>query len=132
MTLGPAHALAALLLEDADLRAARLAVDHAEHLDVGHERGAGKHFTAVFFEEQDAIDADFVASLRVDTVDLDHRARGHLDLAAATLNDCKHLYRLLDGGGKTLGYQNDHTESTCGHAALFFRGTACPDPRYDA
>ena len=29
----------------------------------------------------------------------------HLDLAAAGLNDCKHLYRLLDGGGKTLDYQ---------------------------
>ena len=38
MTLGAAHALPALLLEDADLRAARLAVDHAEDLDVGHER----------------------------------------------------------------------------------------------
>ena len=71
MTLGPAHALAALLLEHADLRAARLAVDDAEDLHVGHEGRAGEHFAAVLLEEQHAIDAHFVARLGVDPVDLD-------------------------------------------------------------
>ena len=61
MTLGAAHALAALLLEHANLRAARLAVDHAEDPDVGDKRRAGEHLAAVLLEEQDAIDADFVA-----------------------------------------------------------------------
>ena len=63
MTLGPAHALAALLLEDADLRAARLAVDDADDLDVGHKGRAGEHFAAVLLEEQHLVDGDFVARL---------------------------------------------------------------------
>ena len=65
MTLGPAHALAALLLEHADLRAARLAVDHAEDAGIGHEGRAGEHFAAVFLDEQHAVDADFLARLGV-------------------------------------------------------------------
>ena len=50
MALGAAHALAALLLEHADLRAARLAVDDADDAGVGDERRAGEHLTAVLLE----------------------------------------------------------------------------------
>src|SRR5688500_11899502 len=90
VTLGPAHALTALLLEHADLRPARLAVDDAQHFHVRHERRPGQHFAAVLvvlLDEQDAIDADFVPRLGVDAVDFDDVPRGDLHLAAAALND---------------------------------------------
>src|SRR4051812_10738871 len=90
MTLGAAHALPALLLEHPDFRTARLAVDDADDLHVRHERRAGEHLAAVLLEEQDAVDADFVARLRVNPVDLDDGPRGDLDLTAATFNDCEH------------------------------------------
>src|SRR5207237_831526 len=87
MPLGPAHALAALLLEHPDLRSARLAVDHAEDLHVGHERRAGENLAAVFFEKQDAIDGHFVARLGVKAVDFDEGPRRDLHLTAAAFND---------------------------------------------
>ena len=58
MAPGLRDALAALLLEHADLRAARLAVDHAEHLGAGHERRAGQHFAAVLLDEQHLVEGD--------------------------------------------------------------------------
>ena len=78
--------------------------DDADDLDVGYEGGAGEHLAAVLLEEQHAIDAHFVAWLRVDTVHLDHFAGRDLDLTAAAFNDCEHLYRLLLCPGKTLDY----------------------------
>src|SRR5262249_58450575 len=100
----PARTLAAFLHEHANLRAARLGVDHAEHLRVGDKRRAGKHFAAVLFEKQHTVDADLVTRLRVDPVDLDDRAGYDLHLAATALDDSKHVYRLLCEAGKTLGY----------------------------
>src|SRR4051794_21573568 len=102
MALGPPHALAPLLLEDANLRPAGLAVDHAEDLHVGDERGAGEHLAAVLLEEQHAIDADFVPRTRVDAIDDDHAAWLDPHLPAAALNDCEHLWRSLKGRGKTI------------------------------
>jgi hypothetical protein len=91
MSFGPAHALAALLLEHPDLRAARLAVDHADDLRVGHERRAGEHLAALFFEEQDLLDGDRLARRGLDAIDRDDRAWAHLHLAPARLNDCEHV-----------------------------------------
>src|SRR5215471_4168177 len=90
MSVGPPRTLAALLHEDANLRAARLGVDDAEHFRVGDKRRAREHFAAVLFEEEDAVDADLVTRLRVDAIDLDDAARGGLYLAAAALNDSEH------------------------------------------
>ena len=61
MTLGPAHALAALLLEHADLRAARLAVDDADDPGVGDKRRAREHVAAVFLDEQHLLERDLGA-----------------------------------------------------------------------
>src|SRR5262249_46447445 len=47
MSLRLAEALAALLLEDADLRSAGLAFDDADDAGVGHEGRAGDHVAAV-------------------------------------------------------------------------------------
>src|SRR5438105_10669687 len=100
MSLRTAHALPALLLEDSDFRTARFAIDDADYLDVRHEGGAGEHLTAVLLQEQDAIDADLVARLGINPVDFDDGAGRDLDLAAAALNDCEHLYRPLLAGAK--------------------------------
>src|SRR6478672_11835307 len=91
MSLGAAHALAALLLEDANLRTARLAVDHAQHPDVGDKRGAGEDFAAILLEKEDAVDAHFVARAGVEAVDFDDGPGSDLDLPPAALNDCEHL-----------------------------------------
>ena len=66
MTSRLARALAALLHEHADLGAARLAVHDAQHLRVGHERRPGEDFTALLFQHQNLIDADFGAGLGID------------------------------------------------------------------
>src|SRR5262245_5987540 len=102
MALGPAHALAALLLENADLRAAGLAVDDADDPGVGDKRRASDHFAAFLLEHQHAIDADFLAGLDVDAVDGDHRARRHLHLPSAALNDCEHVQLLTGHTGRPL------------------------------
>src|SRR6187200_3319430 len=94
MTPGLARALAALLHEHANLRTARFAVHDAQHLRVGHERGAGEHFTAFLLQHQHLIDADFRAGLCLDPVDGDDLARDDLHLAAAALNDCEHARTL--------------------------------------
>src|SRR5439155_26793997 len=90
MSLGAAHALPALLLENPDLGTARLAVDDAHDLDVGDERRSGQHLAAVLFKEQDAVDAHLFALFGVDPIDGDHTARRHLHLTAAALDDCEH------------------------------------------
>ena len=63
MTVGPAHALAALLLEDADLRAAGLALDDGDDARVGDKRRAGQDFAAVFFDEQHLFEGQLGARL---------------------------------------------------------------------
>src|SRR6185436_836351 len=83
-------ALAAALLEHADLRAARLAVDDADDLHVGDERRAGEDFAAVLFDEQHLIDRDLRARLGLDPIHGDDGARGDLHLPAAGLDDCEH------------------------------------------
>src|SRR6185295_14355283 len=53
MAFGAAHALPALLLEDPDLGAARLAFDNRKDASVLDKRGAGQNLAAVLFDEQD-------------------------------------------------------------------------------
>src|SRR5262245_5444205 len=89
--LRPAHALAALLLEDADLWSASLAVDDADDPGVGDKRRAGEHLAAVLFEHQHLVDAHFLAGLDIDAVHGDDRPGRHLDLPSAALNDCEHV-----------------------------------------
>src|SRR5688500_2033325 len=86
-----AEALAPLLLEDANLRAARLAVDNADHFGVGNEGCSGKHLAAVLFEKKHLVEGDFLADLGLEAVDRDHRARVHLHLTPAGLYDCEHV-----------------------------------------
>ena len=83
MALGPAHALAALLLEDADLRAARLAFDHADDPGVGDERRAGEDFAAVFFDEQHLLERQLGAGLARRAVERGEAARSDLHLPPA-------------------------------------------------
>ncbi len=91
MALRLAEALAAALLEDADLRPALFAIDHAGHLGVGDKRCAGEHLAAFLLDEQHLIDRDFLAGFGREVVHGDDRSGGDLDLAAAALNDCEHV-----------------------------------------
>src|SRR5215204_1032607 len=90
MAAGLAEALAALLLEHADFRAARLAVDDPDHFGIGDKRRPGEHLAAVLFEKEHLLEGDFLADLSLEAVDRDHRARIHLDLTPTGLNDCEH------------------------------------------
>ena len=69
MTFRPAHALAALLLEHANLGSARLAFDDADDARVGDKRRAGEHFAAVFLDQQDLVERQFGARLAGRAVD---------------------------------------------------------------
>src|SRR5215213_2873906 len=90
MAAGLAEALAALLLEHANLGAARLAVDDTDHLRVGNKWRPGEHLAAVLFEKEHLLEGDFLADLSLEAVDRDHRAGIHLDLTPTGLNDCEH------------------------------------------
>jgi hypothetical protein len=85
-----AHALAALLHEHADLRAPRLALDHADDLGVGDEGRAGDELAAVLLDEEHLVDRDFLARL-ASTRSTVTAARGDLHLAPAALDDRKHV-----------------------------------------
>src|SRR5580765_3410469 len=85
-----AEALAPLLPEHANLRTARLPVNDADDLGVGHKRCAREHLAAVLLEEQHLVERDFLADLGVKPVQRDHGPGVDLDLAPARLNDCEH------------------------------------------
>ena len=90
MTARLPEALAPLLLEHAELRPARLAVDHPEHLRVGDERRAGDDVAGVFFDQEHLVEREFRARSRRAAVDVDDRAGRHLELAATGLNNRVH------------------------------------------
>src|SRR5882672_10568968 len=95
-----AEALAPLLLEDAQLRPARLAVDDANHLRVGDKRRAGDDVARVLLDEQHLLEGELLARFTCGSVDLDDSSRSDLDLAAARLNNRVHelpLYRTQQG-----------------------------------
>src|SRR5215471_3876294 len=91
MTLGPAHALPALLLEDADLRPARLTFDDCDDLRIRDKRRARQHFAPVFFDEQHAAERYFRAGFAGRAVERRETAGGHAHLAPAGLDDCVHI-----------------------------------------
>ena len=83
MPLGPAHALAALLLEHADLRAARLAFDDGYDAGLGDKRRARHDVAAVVLDEQHLLDRQLVARLAGRSVDGDDAAGLDARLSAA-------------------------------------------------
>src|SRR5437867_100043 len=91
---GPAHALAALLLEHADLRASRLAVDDRHDTRVGDERRTREDLAAVFLDNEHLIERQLVAPFTGRAGQSRHAARHHLHLMAASLNDCVHCRHL--------------------------------------
>src|SRR4051794_15347233 len=92
MTPRLAEALAAPLLEDANLRAAGFAIDDPDDFRIGHEGGAGEHFATVLLEEQHLLERNFLADFgRRHAVHGDHGPGVHPDLAPASLNDCEHV-----------------------------------------
>src|SRR5687768_427022 len=85
-----AEALAALLLEHAQLGTARLAVHHAEHGGVGDERRAGDDVSSVLFDQEHLLELEFRALLAGHPVDFDDGTGSHLELAASGLNNRVH------------------------------------------
>src|SRR6476620_11118069 len=84
-------ALAAALLEDANLRSTRFTVDDADDFRVRDERSAGEHLAAVLLEEQHLIVGDLLADLGLHAIDRDQGPRRDLHLPSAGLNDCEHV-----------------------------------------
>src|SRR5579862_9064570 len=97
MTVGPAHALAALLLEDADFRPAGFAFDDRHDTGVGDERGTGENLAAVLFDDQHLVDDHFRARRRSLASQRREATGSHLDLLTARLNDCVHNRHLSKG-----------------------------------
>src|SRR5207245_1765609 len=83
-------ALAALLLEDADFRAADFALDHGHDLRVGDEWRAGENLAALVFDDQNLLERELGTRFTGRTGQGRKAARRHLDLMAAALNDCVH------------------------------------------
>src|SRR5262245_33070732 len=122
MPLGPAHALAALLLEDADLRAARFAVDNRHHLGVGDVGCAGEDLAAVCFDEQDLFDRQLLTRFADGSVDGDKAARGHLGLTAAVLDDRVHVRHLC----KSISLPLNPSGAAIQAGGGYFRSTRVP------
>src|SRR5438045_6961597 len=97
MALGPAHALAALFLEDANLRPARFAFDDGDDARLGDERGAGEDLTAVLLDEENTVVGQLGAGLAGGALDEDEGARRDLHLTAAGLDDGVHDRHLCKG-----------------------------------
>ena len=91
MTFGAAHALPPLLLEHADLRSTRLAVDNCQDARVGDEGRAGDDLTAIVLDEQHLLERQLRAGLACRTIDDDDGPRRHFVLTSAGLNDCLHI-----------------------------------------
>src|SRR5262245_39085975 len=94
MALGAAHAFAALLLEDPDLRAARLALDDGNDASVLDKRGAGDDFAAVLFNEQDLAQRELGSRFARRAVNSQDAAGRCLVLTSAGLDDCVHFSHL--------------------------------------
>src|SRR5512142_2656201 len=85
-----AHSLALLLLEDAHLRSAGVAVDHAHHPGTRHERRSRENLAAVLLDHQHLVERDLAALLGADPVDENRRAGNHLHLVPAVLHNRVH------------------------------------------
>src|SRR5262249_34587300 len=91
VSLRPAHALPALLLEHPNLRSTRLAFDDCDDLRVGDKRRACEHLTAVLFDQQYSAERDFRAGISGRPVDRHDAAWRHAHLAPTGLDDCVHI-----------------------------------------
>src|SRR6188474_3088237 len=85
-----AKALAALLLEHAQLRATRLAVDDTGDPGVGDERCAGENLSRVLCHEQHLIEGHFRPLIARPPIDFDNGAWRDLQLATTGLDDGVH------------------------------------------
>src|SRR5262245_11516574 len=94
MASGAAHALAALLLEDANLRSARLAVNDRDDPGVRYVRGTGHDLAAVGLDEQHGPQCQFFTGRADCAVDNRNAARRYPVLASASLNDGVHHLHL--------------------------------------
>src|SRR6187399_2911464 len=90
MSTGLAEALAALLLEHAQLRAARLAIDDAHDFRVGDKGRSGDDIARVLFDEQHLIERECRAVLAGCAVDFNHGTWRHFDLPATGLDNRVH------------------------------------------
>src|SRR4030095_2096365 len=90
MSPGLAEALPALLLEHAQLRAARLAIDDAHDFRVGDKGRSGDDVARALFDEQHLIEREGGAVLAGCAVDFNHGAGRHFDLPATGLDNRVH------------------------------------------
>src|SRR5258706_2917870 len=93
VTLGQAIALAPLVLEDADLRAGRIAFDLGQHLRTRDQRVPDAQRVAA--DEQHFAELDLLAGLPSEQLDVDDVAGRHTHLLTTSSNDCVH------GGGES-------------------------------
>src|SRR5262249_10177221 len=93
---GPAHALAALLLEHADLRPARLALDDRHDAGVGDERRTREDLAAVLFDEQHLFERQFGPRFADGAVYQHDAAGSDLQLTPAALDDRVHSLPLQE------------------------------------
>src|SRR5262249_18768476 len=85
-----AEGLAAFLLEDTDLFAARLAGNHRDDAGVRHEGRACHDRAVIRADEEHLVDADLFASVDRQPIHGNDGSGAHFDLAAAALNDREH------------------------------------------
>src|SRR5688572_14726164 len=102
MSPGLAEALPALLLEHAQLRTARLAIDNAYDFRVGDKGRSSDDVARVFFDEQHLIEREGGAVLAGCAVDFNHGAGRHFDLPATGLDNRVHE-QYLNGDRMTAG-----------------------------
>src|SRR5262245_36970548 len=90
MPLGAAEALAALFLEDPNLRSAHL-VQHGGHDACAcDEWRSCRHLASIPTEQQDLISRYFGADADADVIQRHHVAGGYLHLPSTTLDDRVH------------------------------------------
>ena len=94
MTARLAEALASLLLEDANLRAARLSIHDADHFGSGDVRSPRDDVARVFLNEQDLFKGERRSCFGRRTIDFDDRSRRYLHLSTTGLNDGVHEHSL--------------------------------------
>jgi hypothetical protein len=73
----------------------REAIHDADHAGAGNVGSAGMKLTTVVRDEQHFREDHFLTDLAECSIDGDSRARRHLDLPSARLNDCVHVALLL-------------------------------------
>ena len=89
--LCPSILLAALLLEDSNLRAPADRVNHAQNLGARHERRTCRDRARVLTDEKHPIEDQPVGGVVVVPVDFDERTGLDTKLTAGSLNNRKHL-----------------------------------------